>query len=115
MTFVPVPEPDIAMDVPCGGWPCAIAVAGDGRLISGDDARGGEDGERSREGGGGGEGVSNRRLSIGILEEDVADVAICTGVGGQYVSCGERARSLGGKITPGGGTMKLLLFCFPGT
>lgn len=94
LTFDPVPEPDIVMDVPWGGWPCAIGVVGDVRLISGDDARGGEDGERSSEGG------STRPVST---EED----AIWLGVRGRYVSCGGSTQSWRGKITPGGGTIKL--------
>lgn len=107
LTFTPVPVPDIVRDVAWGGCPCAIVVAGDGRLISGDGARGGEDGERSR-GAGGGDSI--RPTPSGMLEED----AIWLVVEGQYVSWAGMTQSLGGKITPGGGMTKEL-FCFPGT
>lgn len=105
LTFALVPVPDTVRDLAWGSCPCAIAVAGDGRLISGDGARGGEDGDRSRGGGGG----DSLRPTPCAMEEDV----IWLVVEGQYVSWGGSTQSLGGKITPGGGTTKLL--CFPGT
>lgn len=68
--FAPVPVPDIVTDVAWGRWLCAIVVVGDGRFISGDGERGGDDGESRREGGGGGDGVSIRPTPTGMSEED---------------------------------------------